>query len=114
MEINGVSTIGMSHAEAIELIKREPIVRLLVKRQPNSGLGQYFLDFPISKSGHKIDDESQPNTNTHALVANSYSLPFNNNIASSKSNAFIASTDTVAVPVNSAPACRRSKSSLRF
>ncbi|CDW55828.1 membrane associated guanylate kinase, WW and PDZ [Trichuris trichiura] len=33
LEINGVSTTNMTHSEAIELIKREPFVRLLVRRQ---------------------------------------------------------------------------------
>uniref|UniRef100_A0A5S6R650 Membrane-associated guanylate kinase, WW and PDZ domain-containing protein 2 n=1 Tax=Trichuris muris TaxID=70415 RepID=A0A5S6R650_TRIMR len=35
LEINGVSTTNMTHSEAIELIKREPFVRLLVRRQPH-------------------------------------------------------------------------------
>lgn len=36
MEINGVSTLGMSHAEAIDLIKRDNIVRLLIRRSLSS------------------------------------------------------------------------------
>lgn len=45
IEINGVSTVGMSHADAIDLIKREPTVRLLVRRHPNPPVGQFFPDF---------------------------------------------------------------------
>jgi len=52
VEINGVMTEGMTHAEAIELIKREPIVRLLVKRQPDLSVDMNALADAIPENAY--------------------------------------------------------------
>ncbi|KFD65425.1 hypothetical protein M514_03814 [Trichuris suis] len=73
LEINGVSTTNMTHSEAIELIKREPFVRLLVRRQlqlsvPNGGthgISCNVQNVPIASAAysHVVDPRSSSTWN---------------------------------------------------
>jgi len=50
LEINGVSTLGMSHIEAIDLIKRDHTVRLSIRRSTKSEIDITRFSFDVRRA----------------------------------------------------------------
>lgn len=64
MEINGISTKGMAHTEAIDLIKRDPTVRLLLRRRKGQTTSSFNAMLPSTSVGqccHQTSSVIVPN-----------------------------------------------------